>query len=114
MDDDEEDGEDDDDTASTFIFSLYLLFESLQFWQVLNKGRVEQQFRKDSSNLTALQLVRCLVSSDIVAMDSMILVEDTISLSPFLKMNTLQHNIPSGGALEDGVVQVGGAWLRQA
>ena len=85
MDDDEEDDEDDDDTASTFFFSRHLLFESLQFWQVLNKGRVEQQFRKDSSNLTALQLVHCLVSFDIVAIDSMILVEGAISLSPFQK-----------------------------
>ena len=42
MDDDEEDDEDDDDTGGTFFFSLYLLFESLQFWQVFNTGRVEQ------------------------------------------------------------------------
>ena len=37
----------------------------------------------------------------------MILVEDAISLSPFHIMNTPQHNVPSGGELEDGVVQVG-------
>ena len=94
MDDDEDDeeDEDDDDTANNFFFSLHLLFESLQFWQVFNKGRLEQQFRKDSTNLTALQHVHCLVSFDIVAIDSMILVEDTISLSPFQKMNTLQQN----------------------
>ena len=91
MDDDEEDDEDDDDTASTFLFSRHLLFDSLQFWQVLNKGRVEQQFRKDSSNLTALQHVHFRVSFNTSAIDSMILVEDIISLSPFLKMNALQQ-----------------------
>ena len=91
MDDDEDADEDDDDTASTFFFSLYLLFESLQFWQVVNTGRVEQQFLTDSTNLTALQHEYCLVSFDIVAIDSMILIEDTISLSPFQQINTLRH-----------------------
>ena len=44
---DDDDDEDDDDTASTFFFSLHFFLESLQFWQVLNKARLEQQLLND-------------------------------------------------------------------